>query len=83
MPTYEYQCKKCKKTFEEFQKISDLPVDKCIYCGGEAKRLVSGGNFALKGRGWYKDSYSHSKKTEKCTGTEAKCENCPKKEDKK
>lgn len=58
MPTYEYLCKKCKKTFEYFQKISDPPIAKCPDCGGELKKLVSAASFALKGGGWYKDGYS-------------------------
>ncbi|MFH1874105.1 MAG: zinc ribbon domain-containing protein [Pseudomonadota bacterium] len=58
MPTYEYHCKKCAKTFEFFQKITEKPLDKCPDCGNKIKRLISGGAFALKGGGWYKDGYS-------------------------
>ncbi len=61
MPTYEYQCGKCKKNFEYFQKISDPPITKCPDCGGPVKRLVSAASFALKGNGWYKDGYSSAK----------------------
>lgn len=60
MPTYEYQCKKCKKHFELFQKISDPPAEKCPECQGKVERLISPAAFTLKGGGWYKDGYSSS-----------------------
>lgn len=71
MPTYEYECERCKKTFEIEQKISDPPLKRCnltsmhplhatvdVECGGELKRLIPGStNFVLKGPGWFKDGY--------------------------
>ena len=30
MPEYEYECEKCKRTFEVEQKISDEPLAACI-----------------------------------------------------
>ena len=29
MPTYEYQCEKCKKKFELFQSMKDAPLKTC------------------------------------------------------
>ena len=29
MPTYEYQCEKCKKTFEVFQSMKDVALKTC------------------------------------------------------
>lgn len=63
MPTYEYSCKKCGKKFEQFQKISDAPIEKCSNCGGKVSRLISAAAFSLKGGGWYKDGYSKTKGT--------------------
>ncbi|NIO16115.1 MAG: hypothetical protein GTN70_03815 [Deltaproteobacteria bacterium] len=52
MPTYEYSCPKCGE-FEEFQKISDPPLETCPGCGGAVRRLVSGGStFILSGKNW-------------------------------
>jgi putative FmdB family regulatory protein len=68
MPTYEYACTACANEWEEIQKISADPLDTCPKCGQKtAKRQISGGNFILKGGGWYADLYSSSsnKKTEK------------------
>lgn len=54
MPTYEYACRACGHHFEEIHKISDPPVELCPKCGQkEAQRLISQGNFILKGGGWY------------------------------
>ncbi|MBM4327507.1 MAG: zinc ribbon domain-containing protein [Deltaproteobacteria bacterium] len=57
MPIYEYFCQSCGCEFEEWQKITDLPVDKCRRCGGKASRLISRSSFVLKGTGWYVTDY--------------------------
>jgi putative FmdB family regulatory protein len=64
MPTYEYQCRKCRKNFEVFQKISESPLAKCPTCGGKVDRLISAAAFSLRGGGWYKDGYSSTAKKE-------------------
>jgi putative FmdB family regulatory protein len=76
MPTYEYACKSCGHEWEEIQKISEAPLTECPECHqAEAQRLISGGNFILKGGGWYADLYSSSKpKTESKGKTETKSE---------
>jgi putative FmdB family regulatory protein len=54
MPTYEYACRACGHQFEEIQKMSDPAIDVCPKCGAKAaQRLISQGNFILKGGGWY------------------------------
>lgn len=60
MPTYEYRCNKCEKTFEVIQKITDDPVATCSECGGKVQRLINATNFILKGNGWYKTDYTSS-----------------------
>ncbi len=62
MPTYEYVCTDCANTWEEIQKISDPALETCPKCSkNTAKRQISGGNFILKGGGWYADLYSSAK----------------------
>jgi putative FmdB family regulatory protein len=59
MPTYEYVCTSCENHWEEVQKISEPALDTCPKCTNKtAKRQISGGNFILKGGGWYADLYS-------------------------
>jgi putative FmdB family regulatory protein len=57
MPIYEYECTKCGKTFEIFQKIGDEPLTKCRVCGGHLSKLISQCSFHLKGTGWYVTDY--------------------------
>jgi putative FmdB family regulatory protein len=62
VPIYEYVCRKCRKTFEYMQRMSDSPKRKCEACGAQAlERLISQTSFHLKGSGWYKDLYSSPK----------------------
>jgi putative FmdB family regulatory protein len=62
MPTYEYACSNCGNVWEEVQRITADASDTCPKCGQKtAKRQINGGNFILKGGGWYADLYSSSK----------------------
>ena len=66
MPTYEYQCLKCKKKFEKFQKMNDAPLKKCLKCGGKAQRLISAGSgLIFKGSGFYITDYKKPAKESK------------------
>jgi len=57
VPTYEYQCDKCGRTFEVRQRISEPPLESCEACGGKVHRLISSAPFILKGAGWYVTDY--------------------------
>ncbi len=78
MPTYEYLCSDCGKTFEATQKITEDPLKECQLCGGKnVKRLISATAFHLKGGGWYKTDYasgSSSGTGGKSTASETKSE---------
>jgi len=64
MPTYEYACEACGNAWETEQRISEPALKDCPKCGEpKAKRLISGGNFMLKGGGWYADGYGNKKST--------------------
>lgn len=44
MPVYTYECqaKKCKEVFEEYQKLSDEPLKKCVKCKrGKVIKIIS------------------------------------------
>ena len=54
MPTYGYECKSCKHTFDAFQSMSDEPLKVCPKCGKEIRRLINGGTGVIfKGGGFY------------------------------
>jgi len=63
MPIYEYECDKCRVTFEAIQAISSKPLKTCQGLGcndkdnGKVRRLVSASGFILKGSGWYTSEY--------------------------
>jgi len=59
MPTYDYSCDNCGHEFEREQRITEKPLKKCPKCGeDEARRMIGGGSFILKGGGWESDLYS-------------------------
>jgi len=57
VPTYEYQCDQCHRTFEIRQRITAAPLTRCEVCGGPLRRLLSPAPFILKGEGWYVTNY--------------------------
>ncbi len=66
MPTYDYECSKCKKTFEAFQSMKDdayktCPKEKCLmktWGKGKVKRLLgTGAGLIFKGSGFYITDY--------------------------
>ena len=85
MPTYEYICKKCKKTYEEFQSITAKALTKCKFCKGKVERHIGGGvGLIFKGSGFYKTDYRSGdyKSKEKSEKTKSeKPKSCPAKTD--
>ena len=66
MPTYEYECAKCKKHFDAFQSMKDdayttCPKDKCCmktWGKGKVRRLIgTGAGLIFKGSGFYITDY--------------------------
>ncbi|MBI5775533.1 MAG: zinc ribbon domain-containing protein [Verrucomicrobia bacterium] len=88
MPTYEYACEKCGRTFDKFQPIADAALKTCPkeICAekkwgrGKVKRVIgAGGGLIFKGSGFYitdyrSDNYKAGakKETPASTGGEAK-----------
>ena len=61
MPTYNYYCSDCESHFSYFQKMSESPLSKCKKCGGEVKRIITGGTgLIFKGSGFYLTDYKNS-----------------------
>lgn len=61
MPTYDYKCQKCGRTFEVFQSMTSPVIQKCEKCGGKVKRLIgTGGGLIFKGSGFYATDYRKS-----------------------
>jgi putative FmdB family regulatory protein len=84
MPTYEYKCLECDEVFDEFQKITDPPITKCKRCGGEVKRLISGGSGLLfKGTGFYITDYRSESYKKEASKDKPATETSKKPDDKK
>ena len=62
MPTYLYECENCGR-FEEFQKITDDPLDECPKCSGKVKRVIGAPGIIFKGSGFYSTDNRDSKST--------------------
>jgi len=86
MPTYEYECDKCKKNFDLFQNMKDEPIKKCTKCGGKVHRLISGGSgIIFKGAGFYETDYKKKKDYSRSDALPAggqTCKDCPGSKDK-
>ena len=64
MPTYNYYCSDCDTHFSYFQKMSESPISSCENCGGEVKRLITGGTgLIFKGSGFYLTDYKNEPKS--------------------
>jgi putative FmdB family regulatory protein len=66
MPTYEYICEKCGRSFEKFQSMSAQPLAVCPeklcpmkpWGKGKVRRAISGGaGILFKGSGFYATDY--------------------------
>jgi len=58
MPTYEYECTKCKYRFERFQNMTEPAIKECPKCKGFVKRIIgSGAGIIFKGSGFYATDY--------------------------
>ncbi|HEY5792046.1 MAG TPA: FmdB family zinc ribbon protein [Chthoniobacterales bacterium] len=77
MPTYEYECQKCRKTFDVFQSMKDEPLKTCPdeSCEGGLKRLLgTGAGLLFKGSGFYITDYrseGYKKAAKKDGGTDS------------
>lgn len=80
MPTYEYECDKCKHKFDAFQSMSAKHLTKCPECGGKVTRLLgSGSGVIFKGSGFYQTDYKNpSTKSKSCGKPKSDgCKGCP------
>lgn len=76
MPTYDYKCLDCDYSFEEFQKMSDDPLEICPNCSGKLKRLIGSGAAPIfKGSGFYQTDYKNTAKSNKMDTVGSKSDN--------
>ena len=74
MPIYEYECTKCGRLEEVYQKFSDKPLTQCNHCAGKLHKLISQSSFHLKGTGWYVTDYANKSRPNSATAPKKKNE---------
>ena len=60
MPTYDYRCKSCEKSFEAFHSINFEEPVLCPDCKEPAAKLLSSATIIYKGSGFYTTDYCFS-----------------------
>lgn len=62
MPTYDYMCKNCEKTFEDFHGMNESPKLTCPSCGSHKmqKLIAAGAGLIFKGSGFYINDYKRN-----------------------
>lgn len=76
MPTYEYECESCGNRFERREPISALALTTCPTCGGQVRRVISGGLPLNTGGGAHrqrKESCSWNETGSTCCGRDTRC----------
>jgi putative FmdB family regulatory protein len=68
MPTYEYECNKCKSQFEIKRGFHEEGGGCCPRCGGEGRQIFSPTPIIFKGSGFYVTD--HRKKDDNATDRE-------------
>lgn len=69
MPTYDYSCSACGKTFEIFHSIKEPARTICPHCHQPKlqRKIGEGAGLIFKGRGFYETDYKHSAKCDQCS----------------
>ena len=64
MPTYEYRCESCGRSFDVVQSFHDTPLTVCDVCAGALRKVFAPVGIVFKGSGFYKnDSRTSSRST--------------------
>ncbi|MGO8871573.1 MAG: FmdB family zinc ribbon protein [Acidimicrobiales bacterium] len=54
MPTYEYRCDSCERSFDVVQSFHDEPLTECPTCGAPVRKVFGNVGIVFKGSGFYK-----------------------------
>ena len=69
MPTYGYECAKCKDQFEVIQRITEDALAVHEDCGGELRRLLYPVGIVFKGPGFHVNDYGKNGKSPSSSST--------------
>jgi putative FmdB family regulatory protein len=72
MPTYDYQCRQCRRTTEVIHSMLEDGPSTCEHCGGPLRRVLHPAGIIFKGSGFYRtDSRAPSSSGESGGGSKA------------
>ena len=72
LPTYGYECTKCKEQFEIMQRITEAALSIHDDCGGELRRLLYPVGIVFKGPGFHVNDYGKNGKNASAAKSSAK-----------
>jgi putative FmdB family regulatory protein len=55
VPTYEYRCATCDRTFDVVQSFHDDALTECPTCGSPVRKVFGNVGIVFKGSGFYKN----------------------------
>jgi putative FmdB family regulatory protein len=61
MPTYEYRCESCGRSFDVVQGFHDASLTTCEVCAGSLRKVFAPVGIVFKGSGFYKTDSRSSK----------------------
>lgn len=83
MPRFDFQCKKCSRTFEETLPFGSKTLPACPSCGSKrTEKLIAPPGIVFKGSGWYKTESRPAPKKEEMKESEKKTEKLAEKSEK-
>jgi putative FmdB family regulatory protein len=84
MPTYDFRCTSCRRTFEVTRGLTDDTTPVCPECGAAAKRVFTPVGIHFKGAGFHNTDYKKKSSEAQPAGEPAcpaagggSCEGCP------
>jgi len=81
MPVYEYNCKKCDKSFEIWRSVDQKGAQKCPTCNGKTEKVFHAPGIIFKGSGFHVNDYG-SKGNGNGSSKPKSAPSCPKAADK-
>jgi putative FmdB family regulatory protein len=74
VPTYQYACKDCGHSFEQFQSFTDDALTICPVCEGRLRKVFNAVGVVFKGSGFYRTDSRSAEKSGTSSGSSGSSE---------
>jgi putative FmdB family regulatory protein len=74
VPTYQYACKDCGHSFEQFQSFTDDALTICPVCEGRLRKVFNAVGVVFKGSGFYRTDSRSAEKSGTTSGSSGSSE---------